>query len=87
VRSDLENVRAKERFTAGKDQDRLGEFSQVSDKYQRFLRGKIRFHELLAHVEAATMNAFEIAARSGLPEKEPELIEVIRCRDHGHQMI
>jgi hypothetical protein len=30
------------------------------------------------------VNAFEIAARSGLPEEEPEFTEVIRCRDHGN---
>ena len=84
VRRDLENVGAKERFTAGEDQDRSGEFSQVADKYQRLLGGKIGFHELLAHVETAAMNAFKVAARSRLPEEEPELTVVIDCRDHGN---
>ncbi len=47
VRGDLENVGAKEWFTAGKDQDWLGELGQVTDKYQRLLGGEIVFMSCL----------------------------------------
>ena len=87
VRRDLENVGTKQRFAAGQDENRFGERGEVADKQQRFLGGKIVLHELLAHVEAAAMNALQIATRRGLPKKEPEFVVVFGFCDHSRSMV
>ena len=87
LRRNLENVGTEKWFAAGQDEDGFGKRCQCADKQQCFLGGKVVFHELLTHVEAAAMNAFQVATRRRLPEKEPELTVVINCRDHGHRMV
>ena len=70
------------RFAAGQDEYGFGKRCQCADKQQRFLGGKVVFHELPAHVETAAMNALQVATRRRLPEEEPELILVFGFCDH-----
>ena len=82
VRGDLENVGTKKRFAAGKHEDGFGEFGKLTHKRQRLVGRHVGFHQLLAHVETAAMDAFEVAPGSCLPEEESQLV-IVRHRAHN----
>ena len=67
-----EEIFSKERFTTAKYQDWLGTGSQGINECYSLFRRHILLGQFQSNIQAATMDAFEIASRGGLPKDQPE---------------
>ncbi len=70
VASDVEDVGAKEGFTAGQHKDGPREISNLGNQIERLPSREVLRQQLISHGDPSTVNAGQVAARRRLPKDE-----------------
>ncbi len=68
----FEQVRAHERLAAREDEDRVAGLRQRANHRQCLLGSHVEIAQGLRHLEAAAVNARQVAARGRFPEEQPQ---------------